>query len=156
MLENILTSILIFLGLYAGLLIGWMAKEELKDGKKYLIILQKFIFILTVFLFSFYFNWWIIGLVLLVILSIALFKLKKDYHRWLYYCLAILWFFSFHNADALLIIPAMTFFYGIVTGSIFYYHAKKKKLFSLLIDLLKEYYWFLIISIVLFLIQNFL
>jgi hypothetical protein len=43
------------LGLLSGRILAWLAKEEIKPGKKYFLILQKFLFCLAVFLMM-YFN----------------------------------------------------------------------------------------------------
>ncbi|MFH1588992.1 MAG: hypothetical protein ABIB43_00300 [archaeon] len=49
----LILPIVSFLGLYAGLLIGWMAKEELKSGKKILTYLQ-ILLLLSIIFFLFF------------------------------------------------------------------------------------------------------
>jgi len=73
-LNYALLALIAGLGLLSGRILAWLAKEEIKPGKKYFLILQKFLFCLTAFLLM-YFNRtnvhyaWIGVLVLFVYLS---------------------------------------------------------------------------------------
>jgi len=150
-LSDFIVSLVCFLGLFVGLLIGFMAKEELKAGKKYFLYLQKVIFILVVFFVFYDFGFWLLGLLFVVFFSILLFQIKKDYHRVLYFVLAAFLFMSFFEEN--MVVPALVFFYGFPTGSLFYLEEKQKKVFDLVRELFFRYWYFLLIIIILLLLK---
>ncbi|NQU99033.1 hypothetical protein HQ533_06250 [Candidatus Woesearchaeota archaeon] len=148
---DLIVSIVCFLGLFVGLLIGYFAKEELKPGRKYLVILQKIMFILVVFFIFYEFGFWLLGLLFLVFFSLILFQMKKDYSKMMYFFSAVFLFISFYTMSS--IIPALVFFYSFPTGSLFLLESKEKKCLSLISGLFAKYYFFLVILIIFLLLK---
>ena len=151
LISELAVSVICFLGLFVGLVIGYFAKEELKPGKKFFLLLQKALFVLVVFVLFFEFDIWFLGLLLLIFFSIILFYLQKDYHRLVYFVLALFLMISFFNSPS--IIPLFVFFYGFPTGSLFILDCKETKLFGLAKQSFISYFWFLVIVVLWLLIM---
>ncbi|MFH1770751.1 MAG: hypothetical protein ABH828_04295 [archaeon] len=140
-------SIICFLGLFVGLIIGKYTKEELKEGRKYFLMLMKALFILIVF-YSFYdLGVWWLGLIFLVLFSLVMFSMEKFFYRTSYAVSAVLLVFSFFNLSS--IIPYLVFFYSFPAGTLVYYETKKNRVS----ETLKKYYLFLVVIVVLFAVR---
>lgn len=150
MISDFLILIICFLGIYVGLLIGWMAKEELKQGKKYFVILLKSLFVLIIFFIFYELGLEILAYISLVVIGLLLFSLKESYEQLLFYASAILLFISLIYDS--LIVPGLVFLMGFPIGTLYLYK-KKKKAWLLIKGLFIEYYWFLIIIVVLMAIK---
>ena len=111
-------TIIVFLGLYIGLLLGVLARDELKAGKKYFVALQKILFILTVFYMFSDLGFGLIGTGFLVFFVVILFTTKNEYERLLYFVMAPFLFMSFFTE--FLVVPTLIFVYGLPTGSLYY------------------------------------
>ncbi len=117
-LNYLLALIISFSGIFVGMLLGYIAKEELKPGKKYFIWIQNIILIFAAIfvLYSFHLNIIlsiIIGLVMT--LGILYFKPKAVIG---YILLAVLIFISLGNTNLFIITSSLTFLYGFPTGSL--------------------------------------
>ncbi len=117
-LNYALVALIISLGLLSGRIIAGIAKEEIKQGKKYFLILQKILFCTVVFLLM-YFNktnvhyTWIGGLVIFAYLS----WFKKIPSYIISVVLGILLYLA-ALTDNFLLISAIIFLYGFPTGSL--------------------------------------
>lgn len=132
-----------FLGLVAGFILGKYTKEELKDGKKYFILLERLIlFILIVFML------YRVDFSLLVVFCffvgmLFFYKLDKSY----FYLGMLMVLSLFLSKDFLMNVTFLIFVFGLPYGSIFY---QKKKI--------KEITWNLIyfaIPLILLLVNNY-
>lgn len=140
-MDAIILTLISFVGLYAGLVIGLLAKEELKVGKKYFVFLQKILFLLMLFFLFFELGWLWIAVLFVVVFVVLFIFLKKDFHRLIYIALGAFLFFSVS-----LTIPVLIFFYGIPTASIFVLENKHNRVWGLF----KKYYLFLVLFFVLY------
>lgn len=117
-LNYALVALVVSLGVLLGRVLAWIAKEEIKPGKKYFLILQKILFCAVVFLLM-YFNkanvhyTWIGGLVIFAYLSwfkkIPSYVVSAVLGAGLY--LATL-------TENFLLISAVIFLYGFPAGSL--------------------------------------
>jgi len=140
MIEYILTALIVYIGLFIGVILSYLAKEELKPGRKYFNLAKNLLFFVMIALLFFYFaeTFYIIaGLVLVVIY----FLLKsKPYHDIVVYIMLGLVFYF--NLGITYSIPITMFIYGLVQGTL------NNKVKSILI----RYIWFLAVAIGLFLL----
>jgi hypothetical protein len=141
--KEFLIAIICFLGLFAGLVIGYFSRSELKDGRKFFVWIQKFVFVAVVFLLFFEMGLWLAGLAFTIFFSTVLYLLKKDYSRLKYFALAVFLFLSFFENS--IIIPLLVFFYGFPTGSIFLQDNEKKYFWLVCLQLFEKYNFFLLI-----------
>jgi len=75
-LSSFLAGIISIAGLFAGIIIGLMTKEEIKPGKKYFLALQSIFLSITLLMTAFFYNYTIAILVSAAVLAILL--LKQD------------------------------------------------------------------------------
>lgn len=112
----VLASLIVLLGLPAGLILAKIAKEELKDGEKYFLFLQDVLFILTTLLFFSQFN--VYAFFIFGILS-ALFAIKVNLRPDVVYPLFIVMFLiSMFNQNLIIYLSSMMFLYGLPTGAL--------------------------------------
>lgn len=143
-LNYALIALIVSLGLLSGRIIAWIAKEEIKPGKKYFLILQKILFCAVVFLLM-YFNktnvhyTWIGGLVIFAYLS----WFKKIPSYIISAVLGITLYLATLTENFLLI-SAVIFLYGFPAGSLI----KNKKEIALNIVI------FLVVAVGLFFLQK--
>jgi len=114
-------SIVVYLGLAVGTMLSSMAKDELKDGKKYFILLHHIVlaFILFFVLELYNLNAFII-LLLPLVLILALFYYKDSYKKsyLVYPVLGVAFALSFAQQTMFLIIATLIFFYGFLISSL--------------------------------------
>jgi len=145
--------VLAFLGVFIGLLIGCLAKEELKPGLQYLDILRHAVFIAVLLIF-FAKNWSIL-FVLLIAFILILFSLTKHRETLYYYALALIFFLSWRYNGFTMIAP-LVFLYGLPLGSIYLYKHIKEKKTKVVLGALYTYAGFIINGVVLGLLGLFL
>jgi hypothetical protein len=124
----ILPVIICFLGIYCGVAVGKIAEEELKDGRKYFIILENVIFSLIVFFTVVQVSQSIPFAILGLIAGYALMKIMKIKHTYktsiTYFIFGFLLIYgmnAFLTDSTKLIYPAivtLVFLYGFPAGSI--------------------------------------
>jgi len=137
-----------FIGLFVGLLIAFLTKEELKIGQKYFFMLEKLIFSLIVFYALFENGILLMGAILSVVLLTLLFFLKSDIHKWLYFTTGAI--LSFSKG---VIVPVLIFFYGFPIASLFYSSEKNKNAFILIKRLFVKYWYFLLVFTAFFIVK---
>ena len=127
MIQYIFTAVVVFLGLVIGLIIAHFAKEELKPGKKYFVLLQRLLVLIIagVFMYSFHTRIYII-IIALFILSTLIYQFEISLSIY-YIIFGVLYFFS----PEPLTISALMFLFGLPSGALFY-SDKKEVLLSLL------------------------
>jgi hypothetical protein len=137
---------LAFLGLYAGLLVAYFCKEELKPGMKYLNWLGHIIFITILAIFFVKNPSWLFFI--LVAAIIILFSLSKNRETLYYYALAVIFFLSWRYNGFTMMAP-LIFLYGFPLGSMHLYYNIKAKKKQVILKLFYRYAGFLINGIVL-------
>ncbi len=146
----ILTSLIITLGLFMGLILAIISPEELKPGKKYFKLSKHITFYLIIF-FSLIFLYknkvhMMITLVILVFYFLE-FKLK---HQTTYLLLSVLFFLSTVGKYSFLIISSLLLIYTItISINLRIKHITKNnwKMVKLLIT---NYIWFFIGTIIIY------
>jgi hypothetical protein len=139
-------SVIVFLGLFIGLLISYLAEEELKPGMQYFDWLRHLIFVVILVLFFVKNPSWL--LIIIIALLIIIFSLSRHRETLYYYALAIISFLSWRYNGFVLITP-LIFLYGVVLGSIYLYNHVREKKKKIVLGLLYKYAGFLINSILL-------
>lgn len=152
LLNYSLTAVISYLGLFVGFILAIIAKEELKQGKKYFLFLQKVILLLIfIFLLLFIKLNYILILLILVFVLIYILKnyLKKGFNElpYIYIILSTIFYISSKKLDLFVIESSLIFLYGLPTGTLI---TKKDKEESI-INILKNV-GFLIVAIVLYLV----
>jgi hypothetical protein len=145
----LLTLVLAFLGLYAGLIVSYFCKEELKPGMDYLNWLMHIIFIAILAIFFVKNPSWLF--IILVSAIIIFFSLSKNRETLYYYALAIIFFLSWRYNGFAMIAP-LIFLYGFPLGSMHLYYNIKEKKKQVIMKLFYRYVGFLINGIILGLI----
>lgn len=118
-LTYILAAIVAYLGLAAGICVGWLSQEELKPGRKYINAVQDVLLSLVV-LSLVYYTWNLIGAIIAaVIIFIILFFFKRRIRSWIIYSvLGALFFLSATNDTMFAVNASLMFLYGIPAGSL--------------------------------------
>lgn len=117
-LNYLLVLIGSFSGLFIGMLLGYLAKEELKPGKKYFIWLQNIILILAAILVLYAFQLHIILFILIglvITLALIYFKPKAIIG---YIILATLILLIIEKTNFFILISSLIFLYGFPAGSL--------------------------------------
>lgn len=135
-LSYFLISLIVYLGLGVGIVLSFMAKEELKPGKKYFILIHNIIlaFILFFILEFLKINVFL-TLLLPLVISVLLFYFKLEFYKkspWVYLFFGIIFFIASKNINNLLIISALMFFYGFLISSL-QINLKKKNYHKILL-----------------------
>jgi hypothetical protein len=140
-LNYFLVSIVVFAGLFCGWIVGRIAKEELKPGRKYFLLLEKFIFS-AVFLVAIIFvvnNIWLsvvfFGALVYLLGSEGVFK-----EIIVYVLFGVVFYLSIEKL--FLLQAALMFVYGFPAGSL------EKSVKNIII----RHIWFIPIAVVLFLV----
>lgn len=124
MLSEILMILVSLTGILFGILLSYIAPEELLSGKKYFKIIKKILFVIISLTALFYFfqDQQYLWLFLMSALSITLFtlidKIKGPLFQGAPYFLFILPFFLNRNETFHLILASLIFLYGLPTGNL--------------------------------------
>lgn len=122
--SNILfSSIIIYLGIFVGIILIFMAPDEKKHGKKYFIIFQRVLFWIAVSLISFKFilefSWLQFLFYIIPLIIILMQMIYGKFNSYLSYLLfAIILYISAYNRNLFLIEGTLIFLYGMATGSL--------------------------------------
>lgn len=138
--------VIMFLGLFVGLLIGYLTEEELKPGMRYFEWLRHLTFVAILVLFFVKNPSWL--LIIIIALLIIIFSLSRHRETLYYYALAVIFFLSWKYNGFVLIAP-LIFLYGLPLGSIYAFQNLKAKKKKVILGLLAKYAGFLINSIIL-------
>ena len=127
------------LGILFGYLLAKIAPEELKDGRKYFLLMKKILFVALFLIINYYFliNKSYSYLVTFTILCIILFlidlklnlklklKLKSQYMEIANYIVFIIPYFLIPQINFQLLIASLMFIYGFPIGTLLKYGRKK-------------------------------
>jgi hypothetical protein len=144
LLEYTIISLIAFLGLYCGLLVGYSAREELIPGREHLNRLLHFLFAAIVVVFL-YLNKSIIFFIAIPAL-IILFSFSKVKETLYYYTLAVILGLSYLY-NGFLTMSTLIFLYGFPLGSLHLADRQKMTLVLSAKDLAKAHGGFIIIQV---------
>lgn len=137
-----------FLGVLIGAVLNFIAKEEIKAGKRYFILLKKILLILMVIVFINYLKLNIFLRILLYLLLIILLSLRDSKSYFIYPALGFLFYFSSLDKNLLLTQSSLIFIYGLPCGTLFV--EKEKKMLMALTKTILYHIFFMIIPLILF------
>lgn len=143
-----LTAIVVFLALFLGVILAHIAREELKPGRKYLVLSRHLVFfgVIAAFLYYFIADYFYISIAVITLVLYFVLK-KKRFHDVILY---IMFGVMFHyNLEITYIIPCLMFIYGLLHGTLLF---DKIRFGNVIKTLFIRYVWFLIIALGLFLI----
>lgn len=150
LLSYSLAAIVSYLGLFVGFILAIMAKEEVKPGEKFLILMQKIV-LLLIFIFLLIFIDLNYLLVLLILLFIVIYSFKRKKHfneiPHIYLVLAIIFYLSSKNLNLFTIESSLILLYGLPTGTLLTTKSKKESLLKMLRNI-----GFIILAIFLFIL----
>ncbi len=117
-LNYLLVLIGSFSGLFVGMGLGYITKEELKYGKKYFLWMQNIVLILAAIFVLYSFHLHIILFILIGLLAtLAMIYLKPGIVIG-YLILAVLFYLSIGSINLFILTSSMVFLYGFPTGSL--------------------------------------
>ena len=150
LLNYSLIALVSYQGLFVGLILAIIAKEELKSGKKYFLFLQKLLLLLIfIFLLIFIGLNYISVLLIFMFIMISLLKRKKEFNElpYTYIILAVVFYLSSKKLNPYIIESSLIFLYGIPTGTLLTEKSKKKSIINILKNV-----GFILITIILYLV----
>lgn len=153
-LINLLTVIIVFLSLYFGVGLAYIAKEELEISRKYFDLTKKALFIIIICALIYKNYTSTIKLVFSILaMTIYFVSLNKKVHDILTYAVfALALYFSIQD----LMIPSLMFIYGLIQGTIITQEAfktrRENKLSKIIKTIFIRYVWLIVINIGLYFI----
>ena len=156
-IQYILLLIISYFGLLAGTVISYLAKAEIKSGKKYFEIIKPIIFGFIVYFFMTYLNiFTVISVIMAVIFGGFTFiwdkRMKFINTNLLYYSFFAVIVFETKLSYYASIMAMLIFIFGIITASIKSEKLEKVKLFVRIKDILGENIIYLILGLILYFI----
>ncbi len=156
-IQYILLLVISYLGLLAGIIISYMAKEEIKPGKKYFLILKTIIFGFIVYFFMTYLNIFpVISIILAIVFASFTFiwdkRMKFINTNMLYYSFFSVIIFETKLTFYSAIIGMLIFIFGLVTASIKSDKLEKTKLILRIKKILGENIIYIILGLILYFI----
>ena len=138
MINYFLVSFLAYSGLFIGMSLAFIAKEEIKPGRKYFVFLKKILLsLIIVFLFALNKLDYIIILLALAIVLVYFYKLrvnkgfKEDFL--IYLIFGAIFYLSYKNTNLFVIESSLMFLYGFPTGTLLVdFKSKWRSLFEIL------------------------
>ncbi len=146
-LTIILDLIVVFLGLFAGVVLAFIAPEELKAGRNYFKWFKTILLIMMVALMIYFgVDLYLVALNVFMLAFFYLFEME-------YLVLGFVLLSSNVGSEAFFIQSALAFIYGLPEGTLFAEKIIRKKRAEILFRAFKHYNWFLVFSIIMFLIS---
>jgi len=138
MINYFIVSFLVYSGLFIGLILAFIAKEEIKPGRKYFVFLKKMVLSLViVFLFVLHKLDYIIVLPALAIVLVYFYKVRvnKGFNEdfLIYLILGAIFYSSYKNTNLFVIESSLMFLYGFPTGTLLVdFKSKWRSVFEIL------------------------
>jgi len=131
-ISYLVSSAIVVLGIFVGVLLGYIAKEELRPGRKYLALMQAAILFLTVAFAVYYRLTHYVPVMLLFILLVWLEgkKITKEPRPGIYYVVYAIFAFTFFEASkscTFIAFDSLIFLFGLPTGSLMFMKKKWKR-----------------------------
>jgi len=132
MIGYLISVFIVALGIFLGIFLGYIAKEELKPGKKYFALMQTAIIIAMVILSVYFGLRTYISVMLAFILLVWLDnkKITKEPKPRIYYVLYAIFaflFFEASNSPVFIAFDSLIFLFGLPTGSLMFMKKKWAK-----------------------------
>ncbi|MBU2560730.1 MAG: hypothetical protein KKD17_00380 [Nanoarchaeota archaeon] len=150
MLTYIFTSLFVFLGVYAGALLAFIAPEELKPGRSYFRAFENtlLVFIVLILLYAYGAH---LGVLILLGVAATVFLYftseESPVNQIAYFLLGIAYFFSTKSVDLFITVSSMIFLYGLPLGSLYVARKMKKSKRTILTDVLLNFGFFVIVAL---------
>ncbi len=117
-----LTSLTIFSALFAGMALALSAKEEIRPGKKYFILLQGVVLLSVIAsFFAFYINIYLVYFIAVLLIFLLYFnytRFKEIKPYVIYPALAIIFYLSSKKPSLFVVESSLMFLYGLPTGTL--------------------------------------
>jgi polyferredoxin len=151
LLPYILTNIVTFLGLISGIVLYYIAPEEMPDGEKYLIFMRNVVIaLITYFLVALYVDNIFLKIVPAMIVFLTLTYADAS-NSTLFVLLALPFYFSSPSKDAFFIQSCLIMLSGFVIGSLLVHRMKKRSALAITKKVL-PYVPYIILSLMMFFI----
>lgn len=147
LLNYFLVVVICFLGIYAGFLLGLIAKEELKAGRRYFIVFQKILLIIMIASAIFVVRNIFASLCLAGVLVYLIFAKHRAKDTDVYVIFGVLIFLSSRYDNLFLMQSALIFLYSLLAGSLL---AADKKKSGVIASIFIRYIWFVAAALALF------
>ncbi|MFH0870203.1 MAG: hypothetical protein V1866_04055 [archaeon] len=146
MIGYFVSLLIVFLGVFVGLLVGYFTKEELVPGRKYFEMLKDLLFIAILIVF-FAKNWSVV-FVLLIALLVIIFSFSKEREALYYLSLAPMLFLAWlYNGFA--IMAPLAFLYGFPIGTLYLFEHIKEKPIKQVYGLIHRHSGFVVLGVLL-------
>lgn len=117
--QYVLSVVFAYLGLAAGLIISYMAREELKPGRKHFILAQQILVVIIFEVFFFLFGWtWVSMLVygLFVVIFIQFFRVSR-LNPYIYSLFGLFVYFA-REISGVALALSLIFIYGLLSAAL--------------------------------------
>jgi hypothetical protein len=117
------SAVIVLLGIPCGMIVGWIAKEELGEGNALFLLIEEAIFGLVFFFLLYYYNLPLLGVLAGICAFASFSRFKRLQRPYIVYAifLVILLFTGFYIVES-----SLMFIYGIPCGSMIYAKYKKQ------------------------------
>ena len=147
-----LIALISFLGLLVGMILTYSNKDELKPGRKYIILVQKIIWTLIMIVTAFVYNLHWFVLLLIFIFTISPFFNKKQIKTpSIYFFFGIIFYLSTNSINLLAVNASLIFLFGLPSGTLIKTDEKSKIKKGFIKELAKNLGFFICIPLFLLL-----
>lgn len=147
-----LTSIVVFAAVFLGIILGFIAKDEVKQGRKHFVIAQKVVFGISLAVVLLYSTAHIAAVLVMFIVYFV--TVKKSYNDILAY--VMFGYVLFLNNEVDVVIPALIFIHGLLQGTLVFEELISKKVKNKVKLAIKtallRYIWIIPVSVILYLL----
>ncbi|MEK6940001.1 MAG: hypothetical protein AABX31_04705 [Nanoarchaeota archaeon] len=113
----IVIPLLSLTGLLAGMILSYIARQELSVGKKYFVIFYRIIFVLLSLIILYFLSLYMLLVFLFFAILLLMLDLKK-HHTFLFYVHYLFFLAGYFLSGQQTIIAAMIFWYGLPVGTL--------------------------------------
>lgn len=143
----LLTLAVVFLGLFLGIALAFIAPEELKKGRKYFKWLKTVLLLVIIGIMVYFkINLFLVAMNVFLITLFYLYGIE-------YWVLSFVLSVSAVSNEAFFLQSSMIFIYGLPEGTLFAEKLIKKKKTEILTRAFRHYNWFLIFGIIMLLVS---
>ena len=126
LVTSLVIPLLSLTGLLAGVILSYIAQEELSLGKKYFVISYRIIFVLLSIIIIYFLSLYMLLVFLFFALLLLILDLKKHYPS-LFYLHYLFFLTGYFFSGQQLIVAAMVFLYGLPVGTLLRMNVQKIK-----------------------------
>lgn len=155
LINYLLNLVITFFGLFIGLILAYIAPEELKPGEKYHLLLQNFIFSAIIAFYAAHALSSIVFGVIIYVFLMALLSYRRISSRATYLFSGVILAFSRRFEQLMIIESILIFFYGFPTGTLFVKKLIKKPKLYVVGKLLQNYIFYFLLPLLIYFIELF-